>query len=169
MVFRLTRNSEDAQDVVQDTWLKVHAQLGRIRGPFEGPDLADAHRRELRDRLPSLLEAARGGTHDPADLERRLVSAHAFAPQPDAERLVLAGEIETRVGQTMSCLTAVERAAFMLRHVEGMSISEIGAELGLEDQRDETLHFPRGAQDARGARAIRRGLRCTTTRHPSVT
>jgi DNA-directed RNA polymerase specialized sigma24 family protein len=31
----------------------------------------------------------------------------------------------------------------MLRHVEGMSISEIGSELGLENQRDQTLHLPR--------------------------
>ncbi len=30
VVYRLTRNTEDAQDVVQDTWLKAHAQLGRF-------------------------------------------------------------------------------------------------------------------------------------------
>ena len=30
VVVRLVRNTEDTQDVVQDTWLKVHAQLGRF-------------------------------------------------------------------------------------------------------------------------------------------
>ena len=30
IAYRLTRNTEDAQDVVQDTWLKAHAQLGRF-------------------------------------------------------------------------------------------------------------------------------------------
>ena len=30
IVYRVTRNTEDTQDVVQDTWLKAHAQLGRF-------------------------------------------------------------------------------------------------------------------------------------------
>src|SRR4029434_2724393 len=30
VVYRMTRNPEDARDVVQDTWLKAHAQLGRF-------------------------------------------------------------------------------------------------------------------------------------------
>ena len=131
VVYRLTRNSEDARDVVQDTWLKAHAQLTRFEARSDvrtwltriAVNCAIDHLRASRRRET---------THDPADLERRLVSAHAFAPQPTPERLVLAGEIEMRVGQTMRCLTAVERAAFTLRHVEGMSINEIGEALGLK-------------------------------------
>jgi RNA polymerase sigma-70 factor (ECF subfamily) len=130
VVFRLTRNAEDTQDVVQDTWLKVHAQLGR----FE-------HRSEVRTWLTRIAvncaidflrsSKRREAAHDPVDLDDRGdVDAMTMRPSPD--RLLLAGEIGARVGETMSCLTAVERAAFMLRHVEGMSISEIGSELGLK-------------------------------------
>jgi RNA polymerase sigma-70 factor, ECF subfamily len=44
---------------------------------------------------------------------------------------VLAGEIGERVDQTLVRLTTLERAAFVLRHIEGMSIHEIGMALGL--------------------------------------
>jgi RNA polymerase sigma-70 factor (ECF subfamily) len=45
---------------------------------------------------------------------------------------VLSGEIHARVAQTMLRLTEIERAAFTLRHIEGMSIDEIGSVLGLK-------------------------------------
>ena len=131
VVFRLTRNMEDTQDVVQDTWLKVHAQLGR----FE-------NRSEVRTWLTRIAvncaidflrsSKRREAPYDPTDLDEHAADAGPFMPQPAADRLVLAGEIGARVGETMSCLTAIERTAFMLRHVEGMSISEIGTELGLK-------------------------------------
>jgi RNA polymerase sigma-70 factor (ECF subfamily) len=131
VVVRLVRNPEDAQDVVQDTWLKVHAQLGR----FEA-------RSEIRTWLTRVavncaIDFLRSATRrdvpsDPADLEDQASYVGAHATHPGADRLVLAGEIEARVGQTMSRLTTIEQAAFMLRHVEGMSISEIGSELGLK-------------------------------------
>jgi RNA polymerase sigma-70 factor, ECF subfamily len=131
VVVRLVRNTEDAQDVVQDTWLKVHAQLGRFEARSEvrtwltriAVNCAIDHLRSSKRR-----EAA----YDPADLDDHASDAATHLPRPGAERLVLSGEIEARVGQTMSCLTAIERAAFLLRHVEGMSISEIGSELGLK-------------------------------------
>jgi len=131
VVYRFTRNSEDAQDVVQDTWLKVHAQLKRFEARSDvrtwltrvAVNCAIDHLRSARRR-----ESA----HDPVDLEQRSADAGTSATEPGPDRLVLAGEIEARVGQTMSCLTATERAAFTLRHVEGMSIDEIGTALGLK-------------------------------------
>jgi len=131
VVFRMTRNAEDTQDVVQNTWLKVHAQLAR----FE-------NRSEVRTWLTRIAvncaidfirsSRRREAAYDPADLEDHVARTDAHPPPPAADRLVLAGEIEARVGETMSCLTSIERAAFTLRHVEGMSISEIGSELGLK-------------------------------------
>ena len=112
VVYRLVRNTEDTQDIVQNTWLT------RIAVNCAIDYLRSSKRREA--------------ALDPADLEEQSTEAVAFVPRPGADRLVLAGEIEARVGQTMSCLTAIERTAFMLRHVEGMSISEIGSELGLK-------------------------------------
>ena len=110
VVFRLTRNAEDTQDVVQDTWLKVHAQLGR----FES-------RSEVRTWLTRIAvncaidflrsSKRREAAYAPVDLEERVAPVGVVTPPPGAARLVLAGEIEARVGESMSCLATIERAA----------------------------------------------------------
>ena len=128
IAYRLTANTEDAQDVVQETWLKAHAQLGRFESRANvrtwltriAINCAIDHLRVARRREPAYdasfeEEPARGWIESDAE----------------PERLVLAGEIGTRVDQTLTRLTTLERTAFMLRHVEGMSISEIGEALGL--------------------------------------
>jgi RNA polymerase sigma-70 factor (ECF subfamily) len=130
IAYRLTANTEDAEDVVQETWLKAHAQLGRFESRANvrtwltriAINCAIDHLRVARRREPAC---------DPAVFEQepaggRLETAHA-----EPERLVFAGEIGTRVAQTLMRLTRLERAAFMLRHIEGMSIGEIGAALEL--------------------------------------
>lgn len=45
---------------------------------------------------------------------------------------MLSSEVQDRVTRAMDGLTAMERAAFMLRHFEGQSIDEISRELGLK-------------------------------------
>jgi RNA polymerase sigma-70 factor (ECF subfamily) len=130
VAYRMTGNTEDARDVVQDTWLKAHAQLGRFQARSNlrtwltrvAINCAIDHLRASRRR-----EAA----HDPRDLDREPTAGWPDTCQPDADRLVLAGEIGSRVDETLVRLTTLERAAFMLRHIEGMSINEIGAALGL--------------------------------------
>ena len=127
---RLTGNAQDAQDVVQDTWLKVHRQLRRFeaRSDFRTwltritVNCSIDHIRARRRR-----EIA----HDPADLERGPIAEASVESRPAPDRLVLGVEIQARVGQALGCLTSVERAAFTLRHVEGMSIEEISTALGL--------------------------------------
>jgi len=131
VVIRLIRNADEAQDVVQDTWMKVHAQLARFEARSEVRTWLT--RIAVNCAIDHLRSAKRReAPHDPADLEEHATDAGPFMAQPGADRLVLAGEIGARVGETMSCLTRIERAAFMLRHVEGMSITEIGEELGLK-------------------------------------
>ncbi len=128
---RLTGNADDAQDVVQETWLKVHRQLGRFESRSEvrtwltriAVNCSIDHIRARRHR-----ETA----HDPADLERGPIGEHSAESRPAPDRLMLAVEIQARLGQALGCLTSLERAAFTLRHVEGMSIEEVGAALGLK-------------------------------------
>ena len=50
---------------------------------------------------------------------------------PAADRLVMSAEIERTIQETMNELSPTERAAFVLRHFEGMSIEEAGSALGL--------------------------------------
>jgi RNA polymerase sigma-70 factor, ECF subfamily len=56
------------------------------------------------------------------------------SPQPGPERMLLSTELRQRVADAMQRLTAVERTAFVLRHFEGRSISEIGDVLRVKDE-----------------------------------
>ena len=59
-----------------------------------------------------------------------LESTDATGTSP--ERLMLSTEVQERIGDAMSGLSRMERAAFMLRHLEGRSIEEISQSLGLK-------------------------------------
>jgi RNA polymerase sigma-70 factor (ECF subfamily) len=128
---RLTGNAQDAQDVVQDTWLKVHRQLGR----FEAR--ADVRTWLTRITVNCSIDHIRARrhretAHDPADLERGPMREQSIESQPTPDRLLLGVEIQVRVGEALEGLTSLERAAFTLRHIEGMSIDEISGALGLK-------------------------------------
>jgi RNA polymerase sigma-70 factor, ECF subfamily len=131
LAYRITGNEADADDVVQEAFLRgyrklegfesranfgtwiyriaVHCALDRIR-----------HRRGD--------EASRvGDTNDP-ELDQLQVADQAANP----ERLVLSGEIGALQQAALSSLTATERTAFVLRHMEDCTTAEIGAALGIE-------------------------------------
>ena len=71
----------------------------------------------------------REDAHDPADLEQGPLSERGAEAQATPERMAASAQISDRVERgAWRLLTALERAAFTLRHVEGMSIEEVGAE-----------------------------------------
>jgi RNA polymerase sigma-70 factor (ECF subfamily) len=128
VAYRMTGNAEDARDVVQETWLKAHSQLGRFEARANVRTWLT--RIAINCAIDYIRKTRRHETASDSSLDGR--GGHeqpTLLPLPD--RLVLAGEIGTRIEGTMRCLTALERAAFVLRHVEGMSIDEIGSALGL--------------------------------------
>jgi RNA polymerase sigma-70 factor (ECF subfamily) len=69
--------------------------------------------------------------YEPAAFEQEPTNGWIETTGVEPDRQVLSGEIGTRIDQTLKRLTTLERSAFMLRHIEGMSISEIGVALGL--------------------------------------
>jgi len=136
LAHRMTGNAQDAEDVVQDTFLKAYRQLGRFesRANFS----TWLHRIAVNCSI-DLIRARRHqeAGHDAADLEA-LDGAHGGQGgneqrvDPSPERLMLSSEVQERVGRAMETLTNMERAAFVLRHFEGQSIEEISRALGLK-------------------------------------
>lgn len=137
VAFRLTGNTSDAEDVVQETFLKAFRQLGRFeaRADFR----TWIHRIAVNCAI-DLIRARRHRetAHDVADLESGAIGEVAVSHAPTPDRQMLSAEIHDRVTEGLSGLTPLERAAFMLRHVEGRSIQEIGTALGLKT--DATKH-----------------------------
>jgi RNA polymerase sigma-70 factor (ECF subfamily) len=128
VAFRVTGRVEDAEDVVQETFLRAYRQLNR----FE----ARSNVRTWLHRIATncaidLLRARpkREVAEEPETLERAAVAAGDAQPSP--ERSLLGVQIRERLGGAMALLTEMERATFTLRHFEGLSIDEIGGKLGL--------------------------------------
>jgi len=129
LIYRMTGNEQDAEDMVQETFLRAYKQLDRFesRAGF-GTWL---HRIAVNCSLDLLRKRKRQGEQESAvELDSEdaipMMSSNALAP----DQQVFHAEIRQNVECAMEQLTPTERTAFVLRHFEGRSIEEIGGVLG---------------------------------------
>ena len=130
LAFRMTGRREDAEDVVQETFLRAHRQLHRFEaranvGTWLYRIAVNCSYDALRARPKREMAPLEGV------VEQATQGAETRDAAPDQNRLVFSAQVRARVAQTLDTLTPVERAAFVLRHVEGRSIDEIRRALGL--------------------------------------
>lgn len=132
LAFRLTGSEPDAEDVVQETFLRTYRELKRFesRSSFRTwvhritvNCAYDLLRQRPRHQGESLDAGPPGGETGGMELEADASS------RPD--RVAFGAEIESRVRAALDLLTPTERTAFVLRHFEGRSLDEIGEALGL--------------------------------------
>jgi RNA polymerase sigma-70 factor (ECF subfamily) len=159
---RLTGSAADAEDVVQEAWLRAHRQLAR----FEAR--ADVRTWLHRITVNCAIDAIRArrhreDAHDPLDLETGPLSEQGAEGQVLPDRLAESGQIQVRVRQALGGLTALERAAFILRHMEGQSIEDIGTALGMKTSATKHSIFRavRKMRQALEPFARQKGARCT--------
>jgi RNA polymerase sigma-70 factor, ECF subfamily len=128
VAYRMTGNEHDADDVVQETFLRVYRQLEKFeeRSNF-GTWL---HRIAINCALDLLRARGRIDRHYGGDPESPEVTAASSDPQQD--RLLLSAELREKVAAAMEQLSGNERTAFVLRHFEGMPVDEIGRTLGIQ-------------------------------------
>jgi RNA polymerase sigma-70 factor, ECF subfamily len=128
LAFRMTGNEQDAEDVVQESFLRAYRQLGR----FESRANFGTWLYRIVANCSVDLMRARQARHDQVRAEPlEPVAQTSAVGGPDPERLATSAEIKRRVQQALGALSPLERAAFTLRHYEGRSIDEIGRTLGL--------------------------------------
>jgi RNA polymerase sigma-70 factor, ECF subfamily len=131
LAHRMTGTPQDAEDVVQETFLKAYKQLSRFesRSNFS----TWLHRIAVNCSI-DLIRARphRESAHDGPDLEQFSADESLEAGCASPERLMLSTELQDCVNTAMSSLSQMERAAFVLRHFEGRSIDEISQSLGLK-------------------------------------
>lgn len=126
LAWRMTGNEQDAEDVVQETFLKAHRSLAAFdaRASFGTWVYRIAVNCAIdlirRRRLPA---AERSGDGEPDAVE----VLHSTEPLPD--RLAFSGQVKRQVVSALSQLSPRERAAFVLRHLEGMPIERIASVL----------------------------------------
>ena len=130
LAFRMTGNEHDAEEVVQETFLRAYRRLAKFesRSNF-GTWL---YRISINCSLDFRRARVRQEEHrEPDDPEGNPAVQHLASDSPAADRVVFSGEVGATVERAMSELSDVERSAFVLRHFEGQSIEEIGKALGL--------------------------------------
>ncbi|HVR40492.1 MAG TPA: RNA polymerase sigma factor [Thermoanaerobaculia bacterium] len=126
VAWRMTGNEHDADDVVQETFLRAYRQLENFeeRANFS----TWLHRIAINCSLDLLRARGRHDKHYGGEAD-----ATAFetdAPQPD--RLALSAELQQHVTAALERLSGNERTAFVMRHFEGMPVEEIGKHLGIQ-------------------------------------
>jgi RNA polymerase sigma-70 factor (ECF subfamily) len=133
VAYRLTGSASDAEDVVQTTFLRAYQQLSRFeaRADFR----TWLHRITVNCSI-DLIRSRRHREvgHDPEDLEFESAGADSQPSGPGPDRLLLSSEIRERVAEGMSQLSASERLAFTLRHVEGLPIRDVALKMGLKTE-----------------------------------
>ena len=127
LAYRMTGNEQDAEDIVQESFLRAFRHLGRFEaranfGTWLYRIVANRGIEHIRTRQ-SRQNRARMEPIDEAAMPA------SQAPGPD--RLAESGDISRRVAAALDGLSPLERAAFTLRHYEGRTIDEIGRTLGL--------------------------------------
>ena len=130
VAFRITGNEADAEDVVQEAFLRGYQKLESFeaRSSF-GTWIYRIAVRGALDRIsrgPAVDFSRVGGTADPEQDEVQVADP---AVRPD--RLLLSGEIGALLQSAMQRLTPAERTAFVLRHMEDCTTEEIAAALGI--------------------------------------
>ena len=133
VAYRLTGSASDAEDVVQITFLRAYQQLSRFeaRADFR----TWLHRITVNCSI-DLIRSRRHREvgHDPEDLEAEAVGSDRHQALPGPDRLLLSTEIRDRVAHGMAQLSASERLAFTLRHVEGLPIRDVALAMGLKTE-----------------------------------
>jgi RNA polymerase sigma-70 factor, ECF subfamily len=128
LAFRMTGNEQDAEDVVQESFLRAYRHLGRFEaradfGTWLYRIVANCSVELIRTRQSRQQRARMEPLED--------VELVAAAGGPGPDRLAESADIQRRVAKALDDLSPLERAAFTLRHHEGRTIDEISRTLGL--------------------------------------
>src|SRR5579871_24746 len=144
LALNLLRSPEDANDVYQETFLRVFKNLHTFR--FDCSFHTWLYRIAtnlcldvLRKRKVRKEESPNRTT---AEGELNLMdSVHEERVQGDPQRELMSRELDGRIREVLSGLTPRERTVFEMRHYHGMRLKAIGEALGASEEAAKNCLF----------------------------
>jgi RNA polymerase sigma-70 factor (ECF subfamily) len=154
VAFRIIGNEADAEDVVQEAFLRGYRKLEsfELRSDF-GTWIYRIAVRCALDRVSGARINDDSRVGEESDPQQHQVQMADLAAGP--ERLLLSGEIGAMQEMAMLSLTPTERTAFVLRHMEDCTSEQIATALGIEPNAAKQAVF-RAVQKVRRRLAILR-------------
>jgi RNA polymerase sigma-70 factor (ECF subfamily) len=133
LAFRMTANRTDAEDITQETFLRAWKQIARFDG--RASFATWVHRICANCSLDVIRVRRRRQSSAPVFGDERDADPFAHLPSaaPSPERIAHSSQISAILVPALDELSAMERAAFVMRHYEGRSIEEIAATLGVQE------------------------------------
>lgn len=133
MAYRMTSNSHDAEEVVQEAFLRAYQKLEKFAGEANfGTWVYRIAANYAIDRIrqQNSEKARRQMPSNPGDEALEvdpLSNVQDSAPSP--ERLAGSAQLAAKMKEALEALTPAERIAVVMRHWEGCPIEEIAAVL----------------------------------------
>lgn len=153
LALNLLRSPEDANDIYQETFLRVYKNLHTFRFDCSFHTwlyriatnlcLDALRKRRVRREENTVVETGEGvlDRMDTVEEER----AHG-----DPQRQLMSRQLQIRIQSTLGELTPRERAVFELRHYQGLRLRAIGEMLGTSEEAAKNCLF-RATQKMRAA------------------
>jgi len=141
LTYRMTRNSEDAKDLAQETFVQAYRALGTFRGQSRFSTWL--YRIAMNLCLNHLKSASR---EDPAE-----VDGHLADPRVDSLEALMTDERDRAVAQAIGALPPQQKATLTLRVHQGLSHKEIAEILDCSEGTAKANYF-------HAVRAIQRRL-----------
>ena len=133
LVRGFVRNEKDAEDVVQDSFVKAFARLDRFDGRSAfftwlyriAANTSMDHNKKVRRRPPALpLEAPRGD-------EDGLTGISPPARGPSPLQGAMTGELRKSIDEALASLPDIYREVIVLREMEGLSYDDMSRAIGV--------------------------------------
>ena len=133
LAYRMTGNSHDAEEVVQEAFLRAYQKLRQFTGKANfGTWVYRIAANYAIDRMRQRnSEDSRRQQPDRPREQGLEVDPVAIAPDtaPTPERLAESAQLAVRMKEALDTLTPAERTAVVMRHWQGCAIEEIAAVL----------------------------------------
>jgi RNA polymerase sigma-70 factor (ECF subfamily) len=144
LAMNLLRSPEDARDVYQEAFLRVHRNLPSFRFDCSFHTwlyrivtnicLDQLRRRKVRKEEPAVFETSEGEIDRMESFEEESAGANP-------ERMTWNRELGQRISGALEELTPRERMVFELRHYQGLRLRNIGEILGTSEEAAKNCFF----------------------------